>query len=207
MSGKYFRTWMREMELKAMKKEVRDLVTARLAGTVLPEGVHAARLMKLLFSPGEYSHASGLVAFIPYKMEPDILPILQEWLKSGRVLWLPCYDDASRAYTLAAVKGLDSAWLLPGKWGIPEPRPGLPRLHAPFPFAEDTLWLVPGVAFTESGKRLGRGGGYYDRMLRGSGGIRLGMTYDLAVLPDLPSTEHDESVDYLLTETRFIPCT
>ena len=197
---------MQEMELKAMKKEARNLVSARLDASVLPRQIHALRLAELLFSPGEFSHISSLVAFIPYKMEPDILPILEKWLKSGRTLWLPCYDDASRAYALSAVKGLDSSWLVPGKCGIPEPRPGLPRVQAPFPFSRETLWLVPGLAFTKTGKRLGRGGGYYDRMLRGSGGIRLGIAYDVTLLPDIPTADHDESVDYLLTESQFISC-
>lgn len=83
------------------------------------------------------------------------------------------------------------AWtdLRPGAFGIHEPAAGLPAVD---PGAVD-LAIVPAVAWTRDGHRLGRGGGYYDRLLPG---LRLawGVGFDVQVVRDLPTQPHDARV-------------
>ncbi len=64
------------------------------------------------------------------------------------------------------------------------------------------LFLVPGLAFTASGQRLGRGGGYYDRLLlrRGSESITLGVCFAAQLWDAIPIETHDQQVDAVLTE-------
>jgi 5-formyltetrahydrofolate cyclo-ligase len=63
------------------------------------------------------------------------------------------------------------------------------------------LMLVPGLAFSPDGRRLGRGGGYYDRLLANlpSGVPRLGVCFSFQVIPEIPTEPHDERVNALVT--------
>jgi 5-formyltetrahydrofolate cyclo-ligase len=65
--------------------------------------------------------------------------------------------------------------------------------------------LVPGVAFDRSGGRLGRGAGYYDRVLAQlAGAVRVGIAADLQVLDRVPRDPWDIPMDYIVTETRLL---
>jgi len=67
---------------------------------------------------------------------------------------------------------------------------------------EVDLFLVPGLAFTAAGRRLGRGGGFYDRLLpqRRPQSTAIGICYALQVRDDLPIESHDQDVDAVVTE-------
>jgi len=65
--------------------------------------------------------------------------------------------------------------------------------------------IVPGLAFGEGGERLGRGGGFYDRLLASSPTpLRVGIAPDSLVFPDLPLQPWDQPVDIILTERRSL---
>jgi 5-formyltetrahydrofolate cyclo-ligase len=63
--------------------------------------------------------------------------------------------------------------------------------------------VVPGVAFTSDGARLGRGGGHYDQLLaRRVGEVRVGIAFDLQIVPAIPEEAHDERMDLVVTPSR-----
>ena len=64
--------------------------------------------------------------------------------------------------------------------------------------------VVPGVAFTADGRRLGQGGGHYDRFLPGvrSGCVRVGVAFAEQLVDDLPTEDHDARVDVVVTDDR-----
>jgi 5-formyltetrahydrofolate cyclo-ligase len=66
------------------------------------------------------------------------------------------------------------------------------------------LMAVPGVAFDRNGNRLGRGGGYYDRLLAGFSGLSAGVSFDFQLFPQIPSEPHDIPVDTIVTEFGII---
>jgi 5-formyltetrahydrofolate cyclo-ligase len=76
------------------------------------------------------------------------------------------------------------------------------------PVRELDVILVPGQAFDRAGGRLGRGAGYYDRVLahRRADCVAVGITWAGRVIPEVPMAGHDQRVDYLATETGVIPC-
>jgi 5-formyltetrahydrofolate cyclo-ligase len=88
--------------------------------------------------------------------------------------------------------------LTPGAHGIPEPDSSAPQIDA------DTLdaLLVPGVAFTRSGVRLGQGGGFYDRFIpkMRPDAPRIGLCHSWQVVDDLPAEPHDVRVTHVVTE-------
>jgi 5-formyltetrahydrofolate cyclo-ligase len=103
----------------------------------------------------------------------------------------------------------DWADLVPGPMGIGQPRADLPEV---FP----QLLLVPLIAATLDGVRLGQGGGYYDRTLArlrarnmASGGapvITVGLAWDCQIAEILPVEAHDVRLDWLATPTRLVAC-
>ena len=67
-----------------------------------------------------------------------------------------------------------------------------------------SLLLVPGIAFTKTGVRLGRGKGYYDRYLADFKGTRVGVCFDLQLARELPRAPHDQLVDFIVTEKEVM---
>lgn len=72
------------------------------------------------------------------------------------------------------------------------------------PVEEIEVIVVPGVAFDKKGRRLGRGKGFYDRMLHSAKAIKIGVGYDFQLLNDLPAEPHDVSMDMVITERTTI---
>lgn len=102
------------------------------------------------------------------------------------------------------VRRHDNEPLIPGVFDIPVP-PGEDLLTS---VAQTDLVLIPGVGFDRAGHRLGRGRGYYDRVLRDllAGALRVGLAHDYQIVSHIPIDEHDERVDYIVTEKRLIEC-
>ena len=66
------------------------------------------------------------------------------------------------------------------------------------------LLIVPGLSFTPKGKRLGRGGGFYDRYLESFKGTKVGICYEGQLREHLPTESHDQEVDVVITEARVM---
>ena len=99
--------------------------------------------------------------------------------------------------------------LIPARWHprIREPLFAPARLIQP---EEIDLILIPGLAFTPDGQRLGRGGGFYDRYLARlpARATKLGVCFQCQVVESLPSEAHDQRMDAIVTEngiTDFPP--
>ena len=64
--------------------------------------------------------------------------------------------------------------------------------------------VVPGVAFDRKGRRLGRGKGFYDRLLKTAKGLKVGVGYEFQLVDELPAEEHDVPMDIVITEHTTI---
>ena len=90
-----------------------------------------------------------------------------------------------------------------GKYGISEPDSSLPIPS----LTEKSICILPGLAFTENGGRLGYGGGYYDRFLAAHKGLRkIALSYEELIVPELPIMPHDIRTDIIVTEERTVLC-
>jgi 5-formyltetrahydrofolate cyclo-ligase len=92
--------------------------------------------------------------------------------------------------------------LVVGYQGIPEPRVDCPRVA----YDAVDFVLVPGVAFDPWGRRLGYGGGYYDRLLPliSPQASRIAGIFELQFVDHVPSAPHDIAVDVIVTESRTL---
>ncbi len=93
--------------------------------------------------------------------------------------------------------------LKPGPWKLLEPDPGQCPTVPP---SEIHLLLIPGLAFTRSGGRLGHGGGFYDRFLicTHPRAVKVGVCFHVQLAEALPLEEHDHEVDWVVTEREVV---
>ncbi len=164
-----------------------------------------ARIRETLADLPELQAAPSLAAFHPTVGEPDLRPLLARLAERGKTCYFP-QGDADGTYRLAPLPSTPvhtfADCFRPGRFGIPEPgtAPVSPAEAAP------SLWLIPGVAFDPSGRRLGRGGGVYDRLLRGATGLRIAVAYETQITPAVPAGPDDQAVHRIVTETGIRRC-
>ena len=158
----------------------------------------AARVVAL----PEFAAAPAIVLTLPFRSEWDTQLVAQAALAAGKALMVPRVDAAARILTLHRIESLSDAVVASGYRGIPEPRADTPHA-APHDVA---LALVPGVAFDAAGRRLGYGGGYYDRLLPllPRGAPRIAGAFDVQLVDAVPFAAHDLAVDTIVTPTRII---
>ena len=68
------------------------------------------------------------------------------------------------------------------------------------------LIIVPGVAFSRKGARVGRGKGFYDRLLADSTAVKVGVAYDFQLVDDIDIEAHDVPVDIVITDKNIYYC-
>jgi 5-formyltetrahydrofolate cyclo-ligase len=146
-----------------------------------------------------WRQAQSVLFYLPLAEEPDVYPLLPEALAAGKVVTLPRYSAVEDAYVPCQVENL-AGDLQPGQYGIREPVPAC----ATFDLNKLDFLLVPGVGFTSNGSRLGRGKGYYDRLLARARGVKCGVAFDWQVSVEVPLEPHDVCLDCILTPTRWL---
>jgi len=76
--------------------------------------------------------------------------------------------------------------------------------ESPSAESEVDVFLIPGLAFTVKGKRLGRGGGFYDQMLKFyPKSLKIGLTSNDRILKDIPTEDHDIFLNYVFTNDKY----
>ncbi|HYT59275.1 MAG TPA: 5-formyltetrahydrofolate cyclo-ligase [Haliangiales bacterium] len=145
-----------------------------------------------------WREARSVLLYAPLPDEVDIGPLLTEALAAGKELALPRFDTQEQMYLARRVLHLTND-LRPGRFGIAEPAESCPDV----PLKRLDFILAPGVAFAWDGRRLGRGKGYYDRLLSFVRGVKCGIAFDEQMMDDIPAEPHDVRMDYILTPTRW----
>jgi 5-formyltetrahydrofolate cyclo-ligase len=160
--------------------------------------VESAQICARLKAADLWRTAGAILFFAPLPDEPDLWPLLELALKENKLVALPCFDAASREYFIQQVRD-PVRDVLPGAFGIREP-----GTHCPVcPLNRLDLTLVPGVAFDSGGRRLGRGKGFYDRLLVLAGGVTCGVAFDEQIVAEVPVSPHDVTLTRILTPTRW----
>ncbi len=175
----------------AANRATRSLAARREAGSRLVPPV--LQLVQRATSP------VTVAAYVSTPDEPDTGPAIEALRRRGTTVLLPllCED-------------LDLDWaeltddgLRPGRFGISEPVGPLLGSNA---IDNAGVVLCPGLAGSRDGKRLGRGGGSFDRALAriGPSVIRALLLYDDELIDVVPTEPHDQSVDVIVTPERLV---
>lgn len=179
------------------KAAVRQRVRASLRFSTEEMVEKSARLCEAIAREPAWIQARTVATFAPHQDEPDV-----EWLAphaAGKAFCFPRVGEEGLNFFHVA----DLRSLVVSRWKLREPGFDPAKLVS---LADIDLILVPGLAFTRDGRRLGRGGGYYDRLLANSAltATKLGVCFDVQLLDDLPSEPHDQRVDRVATESGVI---
>lgn len=183
---------------KALRLQMRGLV-----GVLSPrqKAFASAAAAALLDARTEWRRSSSILFFAPMADELDLWPLIQTVLDQGKQVSLPAYDSADGRYVCRRISD-PKRDMTSGLHGIREPSPKCPLIAG----KSLDMVLVPGVAFDLHGNRLGRGNGYYDRILSEVSGITCGAVFDQRVVAEVPVEPHDIRVNCILTPTRWIDC-
>ena len=148
-----------------------------------------------------FQDARCVLLTLPFRSEWDTRPVVRAALDRGKTVALPRVDPATRMLELHILRDIAND-VVPGYRGIPEPREDLPRVAG----SEIDWVLVPGVAFDANGRRLGYGGGYYDRLLAmlADSTPRVAGAFEVQLVPQVPAAAHDLVVDAVATEARVV---
>jgi len=148
-----------------------------------------------------FAAARVVLVTLPFASEWNTRPLAQSALASGKTLVVPRVNSATRMLELYAISDV-YADVAPGFHDIPEPHATLPRIDA----ATIDWVLVPGVAFSPDGRRLGYGGGYYDRLMimLCPATPRVAGAFDVQIAQRIPAASHDLAVEVIVTESRIL---
>ncbi len=157
----------------------------------------SARIVENLQTLKAFQNSETVALYMAIGGEVELEPLFSPCWKRGNRTCIPIFNAEAKLYEIAEVSA--ETEYRTGHYGIREPlSPSL------LPMAKIDLVAVPGVAFDRQGNRLGRGGGYYDRLLAGFSGVSAAVAFDFQILPHIPCEVHDKPVDALATETKLL---
>ena len=190
-------------DLHARKAALRKRIRSALQNiTPTARAAASAQLCARLKEQPFWKNASSVVFFAPLPDEADVWPLLEETVAGGKIAALPRFEPADQSYTVCRVQNPRSEIAI-GQFGIREPK----ACCAEIAFSRLDLILVPGVAFDLNGNRLGRGRGFYDRLLVETRGVKCGVAFDEQITDEVPVGTHDLQINFILTPTRCLGAT
>lgn len=145
-----------------------------------------------------YRNAQKIFIYLSVEDEADTWAIVRRALADGKRVYVPYTLEKGR---MKAVEIQNTEDLTPDRFGIPAPKSCDGAIHP----EELDLVVAPGLFFDEQGYRLGYGGGFYDRFLRGLNpkSPRVGLTGE-NLIHEVVRESFDERVDYLVTPERIV---
>ena len=173
---------MREMR-KALTPEKREQALKTVCGKLIRDGVIADKV-------GPSGHGEPLAVYLASPDEIDLSDFISKMLRRGVNVVAPRWNGET--YELARLKSLSDGDLRRGPMNILEPA----EAETVDP-ADIAVWIIPGLAFTDDGRRLGYGGGWYDRLLASArkGSLKIGVAHEFQIVGELPREPHDISLD------------
>ena len=171
---------------KAIRKDLGDEVRQQAS----------KRICAHLIAWDIFQNTDVILTYMPMRTEVDLLSLLADFPKKHWLLPRIIPEEDHRM----VFHPYDPGNLIVHPFGMTEPAPNLPQVSP----SEIQLVLAPGLAFDQSGWRLGYGGGYFDRFLENFRGVSVGVVFQALLLDALPHSEHDIPVRWLVTEDGLI---
>ena len=167
---------------------------------------HSATITENLLLLPEYQQADAVLGYMNIGSEFGSELWVSRALAKGKRLLLPRVNHHTNQLDLYWVEDLENQ-LATGLWGIREPV--VERCEQLSSLNEVEFALLPGVAFSRNGARLGYGGGFYDKLLARlihQPALASG-AFELQIVENIPQEKTDRKVEWLVTEQETIHCT
>ena len=161
------------------------------------------KIARLLLKTNPILKAATIGLYASYGGEVDSRSILQSLLQNQKQVFLPKVVERVGALHMTFYPVTDIHELLPGFKGILEPP------ESPLISPQPDVLIVPGLAFSAGGARLGYGAGTYDRYLehRIPRPLLVALSFECQIVDSIPTLPHDIPMDMIVTEKRVIVCT
>lgn len=188
------------------KNEIRKLVKQQIKNISSEQKVeYSAIICKKIIESKEFLEADVVLCFMALPDEPNIWDVINQAFNSNKRVAIPRIKSGTSQmdfYLLKSDEDLQNQFIS-GSYNILEPKDDLEKFK--FCDEEKTLFLIPGVAFTNDGNRLGRGKGFYDIYLskiiencRKKNCCFMGVCFDVQKMDFLPTDIHDVKMDKVI---------
>ena len=142
----------------------------------------------------EFASARVVAVYLAMPGEVETDRILAAAWAAGKLVAVPAWRTEAGRYEWTEIREADAVG--PGPWRTLEPEP-----KRWMTMREIGIIAVPGVAFDAQGRRLGRGGGHYDRLLADAGEVvKVGLLFDMQRVEAVPVSRWDVSMNKLVTD-------
>lgn len=176
------------------KSKIRKLIKSRKSQLAEAERIEkSGKAFSLLETIPDFANATNILAYFSLPDELYTEPFLHRWHERKHI-FLPRVngDDID-------ILHYHPDHMRQGAFGIYEPAGDILA-----DISQMEVVIVPGVAFDRRGNRVGRGRGYYDRLLSGCHAIKIGICHDFQILEGIPADSHDVTMDYVVTNDEII---
>ncbi|MED2843156.1 5-formyltetrahydrofolate cyclo-ligase [Bacillus toyonensis] len=148
-----------------------------------------------LYAQKEWVEAETIGITLSMENEVNTYPIIEKAWGEGKKVVVPKCNTGTRTMSFRQISNFDQLETV--YMHLREP---IPSLTEEVNADEINLQIVPGVAYTERGERIGYGGGYYDRYLVRYKGKTLSLAYDFQMVKQIPVEPFDKNVEKIITE-------
>jgi 5-formyltetrahydrofolate cyclo-ligase len=185
------------------KIELRHSLRSRLFS--LPQSqrrTESKQASRNLIATDEYKKASVVMIFLSLPHEIDTTAVILDAWQQGKTVVVPKVSWQQRHMIPVEITSLETGFS-EEKGGFKNPTTGVPMA------VEDIdLVVTPGLAFDGKGNRLGRAGGYYDRFFSSKhlSAKKCGFGFSQQIVESVPIEDHDERVDFLVTDDGVVRC-
>ncbi len=160
-------------------------------------------IQQQLLTMREVKAAKHIFTYLNFRSEVETGHLVTALLAEKKTVSVPLCHMEKRS--MEAIRIEKREQLVPGAWGIPEPLPEVARAGRVDPLSIDVI-IMPGAVFDFRGGRFGYGGGFYDRFVAHiPKAWRIAVAFELQLASHLPLNDHDQLVDFIVTERRIIP--
>ncbi|WP_430509809.1 5-formyltetrahydrofolate cyclo-ligase [Gottfriedia solisilvae] len=182
------------------KKEIRSAIIKKLNEiTAYDRNTKSKQIIDQLIATPEWNNANTIATTMPMEHEIDTTLFIQACWRLHKDVVVPKCIHKTKEMQFFKITSFEQ--LEKGYFGIQEPNEFIcEKINKD----EINLIVVPGVAYTSKGDRLGYGGGYYDRYLSDYAGNLVALAYDLQIVEELPIEAHDQRMPLIITETNII---
>ncbi len=162
----------------------------------------SARACDRLAALPEFAAARTLALYAPLPTELDVMPLAAAAIAHGVTVAIPRTNWTTRELLFAPLATADTNALVLGRLGLREPGRDAPTIL----LSAIDLLVVPGLAFDPRGHRLGRGAGFYDRLLAHPDlrALTVGVCFDEQLVEDVPVDPHDLPVASVVTPSHVV---
>ena len=186
-------------DLSEAKRLARRMSNLAMEGMALGQAKEdSLAVCRLILESTVWQRASQVMLYVPMSGELNVNLLMENGLKNRKLLALPRFSVKKNSYEAREILNLSE--LVPGKFGVPEPSSNSQITDT----KQLDLAIVPGVAFCGLGGRLGRGGGYFDRLLADILAKKCGVCFEQQVYPDVPVERHDVKMDMIATPNGWL---